>query len=76
MERPWIGAQLAILASKLSKARAQNKPSDCFNLQAFPVGASDFTEQRQAIPIVLSLNLSLIKRFSELLSFGVIGHEE
>jgi len=76
MERPCVGAQLAILASEPSKARPQNESSDYFSLQVFPAGASDFIEQRQAIPNMPGLNSRLIKRFFELLSLGVICHEE
>jgi len=58
MERPCVGAQLAILASEPSKARPQNESSDYFSLQVFPAGASDFMEQRQATPDVSCPNSS------------------
>lgn len=43
--------------------------------RSLQLGPQTFMEQRQAIPIMLGLNSSLIKRFFELLSFGVIYHE-
>ena len=76
MERPCVGAWLAILAFEPSKARPQNKLSGCSSLQfsSLPAGASDFMKQRQAIPIMSCLNSSLIKRPLGLWSFGVICH--